>query len=110
MLEKEGINISVGALIDGGETPKSILNNMMKDMQVLDLTGCGLEETLYYVSCGSTVFAMTGGSQAVLIVGYDAGGGYIFDPADQTTRKETIADLNEIFTNAGNIFFTYLKA
>ncbi len=110
MLEKEGINISVGALIDGGETPKSILNNMMKDMQVLDLTGCGLEETLYYVSCGSTVFAMTGGSQAVLIVGYDAGGVYIFDPADQTTRKETIADLNEIFTNAGNIFFTYLKA
>ena len=40
MLEKEGINISVNALIEGGETPKSILNNTMKDMQVLDLTGC----------------------------------------------------------------------
>ena len=46
MLEKEGINISVNALIEGGETPKSILNNTMKDMQVLDLTGCNIEEVL----------------------------------------------------------------
>ncbi len=108
MLEKEGINISVSALIEGGETPKNILNNTMKDMRVLDLTGCGVEETLYYVSCGNPVFAMTGGNDAVLIVGYDSGNVFLFDPVGRTVRKETLSDAAEMFTSAGNIFFTYL--
>ncbi len=108
MLEKEGINISVSALIEGGETPKNILNNTMKDMRVLDLTGCGVEETLYYVSCGNPVFAMTGSNDAVLIVGYDSGNVFLFDPVGRSSRKETLSDAEEMFTSAGNVFFTYL--
>lgn len=109
MLEKEGINISVSALIDGGETPKSILNNTMKDARVFDLTGCSVAEILYYVSCGSPVFAMTGGSDAVLVIGYDASTVTIFDPAVGTSHKMTMEDADEQFKNAGNIFFTYLS-
>lgn len=108
MLQREGINISVGALIEGGETPKSILNNTLKDRKVLDLTGCQTEEILYYVSCGSPVFAMTGGSAAVLVVGYDNSGVVIYDPAMGTTYRELLADADEMFADAGNIFFTYL--
>lgn len=108
MLEKEEINISVSALIEGGETPKNILNNTMKDMRVLDLTGCGVEETLYYVSCGNPVFAMTGGNDAVLIVGYDSGSVFLFDPVDKAVRKEALAEADARFASAGNIFFTYL--
>lgn len=108
MLEKEGINISVGALIEGGETPKSILNNTMKDVNVLDLTGCNVEEILYYVSCGSPVFAMTGSSDAVLVIGYDNNNVVIFDPGMGTTYRKSIAEADEIFANAGNVFFTYL--
>lgn len=109
MLEKEGINISVGALIAGGETPKSILNNTMKDANVLDLTGCSVEEVLYYVSCGSPVFAMTGSSDAVLIVGYDSSNIIVFDPVLQTTDRRAMTDADELFANAGNVFFTYLS-
>ncbi len=108
MLEKEGINISVNALIEGGETPKSILNNTMKDMQVLDLTGCNIEEVLYYVSCGSPVFSMTGSTDAVLIIGYDSNSVVIFDPALGTTYRKTLTEADEMFTAAGNVFFTYL--
>ena len=108
MLEKEGINISVNALIEGGETPKSILNNTMKDMQVLDLTGCNIEEVLYYVSCGSPVFSMTGSTDAVLIIGYDSNSVVIFDPALGTTYRKTLTEADEMFTPAGNVFFTYL--
>lgn len=108
MLEKEDINISVGALIEGGETPKSILNNTMKDFNVLDLTGCNVEEILYYVSCGSPVFVMTGSNDAVLIIGYDNNNVVIFDPEMGTTYRKSIAEADELFSNAGNVFFTYL--
>lgn len=107
MLQREGINISVGALIEGGETPKSILNNTLKDMNVLDLTGCDTEEILYYVSCGSPVFAMTGSNDAVLVVGYDSTSVVIYDPAIGMTYRKPIEEADEIFENAGNVFFTY---
>lgn len=109
MLEKEGINISVSALIDGGETPKDILRNTMKDSLVLDLAGCNVEETLYYVSCGSPVFAMTTGEDAVLIVGYDSDTIVIFDPIAESTYRKTYEEADAIFSNAGNVFFTYLN-
>ena len=44
-LGKEGINISVSALISQGETPKQILLNTLKDAAVLDLTGCTVDES-----------------------------------------------------------------
>lgn len=109
MLEKEGINVSVSALIAGGETPKNILTNTMKDAQILDLTGCSVEEILYYVSCGSPVFAMTGSSDAVLIIGYDSNNIIIFDPLLGMNYKKALTDADEMFSDAGNVFFSYLK-
>lgn len=109
MLEKEGINISVSALIAGGETPKNILANTMKDARVFDLTGCSVDEVLYYVSRKSPVFAMTGSNDAVLIIGYDASSIAIFNPSSGTTDRMPIADVNEMCGNAGNVFFTYLQ-
>ena len=109
MLEKEGINISVSALIAGGETPKNILSNTMKDARILDLTGCSVEEVLYYVSCGNPVFAMTGSNEAVLVVGYDANNVIIFDSSSGNNFKQSITEADEVFKGAGNVFFTYLK-
>ena len=109
MLEKEGINIGVGALIAGGETPENILKNTMKDALILDITGCSIEEVLYYVSCGKPVFAMTDKNEAVLLVGYDAGSVTIFDPVQEKNYREDMAKAEEIFQKAGNVFFTYLN-
>ena len=109
MLEKEGINISVSALIAGGETPKNILSNTMKEARILDLTGCSVEEVLYYVSCGNPVFAMTGSNEAVLVVGYDANNVIIFDSSSGNNFKQSITEADEVFKGAGNVFFTYLK-
>ena len=109
MLEKEGINISVNALIEQGKTPKEILTNTMKDATVLDLTGCTTDEILYYVSNGAPVFAMTDADDAVLIIGYDTNNITVFDPDLGTSYRKNQEDANEIFENAGSIFFTYLK-
>lgn len=108
MLEKAGININVEALITSGETPKSILHNTMKDATVLDLSGCSVDEVLYYVSCGSPVFAMTDSDTAVLIVGYDASNISVYDPELGMTYRKTIDEADEWFGDAGKVFFTYL--
>lgn len=108
MLEKEGINISVSALIHEGATPKEVLKNTMRDATVFDLSGCSVEEVLYYVNRGTPVFAMTGSNSAVLIIGYDANNITVFNPENQMTSKIGLGDANELFTNAGNVFFAYL--
>ncbi|MCI8389381.1 MAG: hypothetical protein HFI35_01485 [Roseburia sp.] len=108
MLEKEDIHINVGALIDEGETPWGVLTNTMRDVRVLDLTGCTVDEVLYYVSCGSPVFAMTGSGDAVLLTGYDSSNVIVFDPNAGASRRIPVDDADELFADAGNIFFTYL--
>ncbi len=109
ILEKEGIHVNVSALIAGGETPEKILKDTMKEAAVLDLTGCSAEEVLYYVSCGQPVFAMTGSSEAVLILGYDSANVILFDPAQGGRVKRSLAEMEEVFAGAGNVFLTYLS-
>ena len=77
----------------------------MKDARILDLTGCSVEEVLYYVSCGNPVFAMTGSNEAVLVVGYDANNVIIFDPSSGNNFKQSITEAEEVFKGAGNVFF-----
>ncbi|MBO5068982.1 MAG: hypothetical protein J6C37_01260 [Roseburia sp.] len=108
LLQREGIHIGVGALIADGETPKSVLISALKEAQVLDLTGCSVEEVLYYVSCGNPVFAMTGSDSAVLITGYDSNNIFVFDPAQNKTIKKSMSEADELFVNAGSVFFSYL--
>ncbi len=109
MLQREGIHVSAGALIAGGETPREILTDAMHDFLVLDLAGCSVDEVLYYVSCGSPVFAMSGSDKAVLITGYDGSFVYIFDPAaGGATKRIGMADAENLFDGAGRVFFSYL--
>lgn len=109
MLQKEGMNISVSALIAQGNTPKQILTNTLKDATVLDLTGCTVDEILYYVSSGSPVFAMTGVSDAVLVIGYDADSVVLYDPVRGTSYSCAVQEADVMFSNAGSVFFTYQK-
>lgn len=109
MLGVENLNVGVQGLLDRGDTPKTILTDTMQDNTVLDLTGCNLDELLYYVGRGTPVFAMTGASDAVLLVGYDTSSVTIFDPASNVTSKKTLEDAAELFRQSGNVFLAYLK-
>ena len=68
-----------------------------------------VDEVLYYVSCGSPVFAMTGSGDAVLLTGYDSSNVIVFDPDAGASRRIPVDDADELFADAGNIFFTYLS-
>lgn len=109
LLEREEMNISVSTLMEQGETPLEILTNALKEANVLDLTGCRLDEILYYISNGAAVFAMSDANQAVLLIGYDASHVTIYDAVSNQTYRKTMEEADEMFVNAGSIFFTYLK-
>ena len=90
MLNYRGNGLSVKELIDNGGTPKSAIENTLKDSVVLDISGCTVEEILFYVSKGSPVFAMTGTDSAVLVTGYSSGSIYYYDPQTHSTRSKVI--------------------
>lgn len=109
MLERESVNISVTALIGQGKTPKEILETTMENVTALDLTGCSLDEVLYYINLGNPVFAMRSDTDAVLVAGYDSQNVILYNPLENTTEKMGMGDAGEMFENAGNVFIGYLK-
>ena len=76
---------------------------------VLDLTGCTLEEILYFVSNKRPVLAAADGG-TVLITGYDDYGNLILlKPGETETYFYGPEDSKALFEAAGNQFVTYLN-
>lgn len=109
MLVRENENIQVNALLAQGETPMTVLQNSLKDYQILDLTGCSVSEVLYYVSIGNPVYVRTGDGEALLIIGYDAVNIDVFDPAQNRTYKIGMEDAQEQFEQQGSVYISYIK-
>ncbi len=108
MLDYCGKGMCVSNLASDGATPEKILGQILTDSVVLDVSGCHVRNIIFYVGKGSPVFAMTSEKTAVLVTGYTSGRIYYFDPAAQETFSKSYEDADKWFTNAGNIFFTYL--
>ena len=76
---------------------------------VIELTGCTLDQVLYFVSKGRPVLAETADG-TVIIAGYDDFGNTILlRPGDTETSFCGPNDSKELFEAAGNHFVTYLE-
>jgi hypothetical protein len=84
-----------------------LLNQSMGN-SILKLTGCTLDEVLYYVSKERPVLAMKDTDNAVLIIAYDAYNITVIDPALHKTMKIGLKDGQDMFRAAGNIFVCYV--
>ncbi len=84
-----------------------MLNQGMGD-SLLNLTGCTLDEVLYYISKKRPVLAMKDSDNAVLIISYDAYNITVIDPSSFTTKKIGLNDGMKLFQSAGNIFLSYI--
>lgn len=109
MLSWNELDVNVSKLTGEGSTPKEVLEDSLQDARVLDLTGCTVDEILFYVSCQNPVFAMTGNDSAVLITGYNSKNIFYYNPANHTTESMSIKDADKWFGKAGSIFFAYLE-
>lgn len=109
ILAYNGINKDVSGDISNGNTAIKILSNEITDKTTRDLTGCTLEQMLYYVSKGEPVLAMINSSDYVVIVGYDFYNVVLFNPMTGETYKHGQEEAGEMFKNAGNKFIVAHK-
>lgn len=104
LLNQAGAGADTDALLNEGKTVYEILSENISDRAVYNLTGCTLEQVLYYVGEGSPVYAVLN-DQAVLLTGYDSGSVVIYDPDSGSTWSGTISTLTEEFAAGGNQFY-----
>ena len=105
------------AKISVDKIPQAIQNGVM-DLDTLesqlgkvaiDLTGCTLEQVLYFVGNRHPVLAWTG-TETVIITGYDDYGNLILlKPGETETYFYGPEDSKTMFEAAGNQFMTYLN-
>lgn len=109
MIQWEGKTGSVSDMIAQGNSPEDVLVTMLPEYEILNLSGCSVDEMFYYVNNGTPVFALTSQDTAVLLTGYTSSLVYYYDPATHTTQKMATQDANNIFSQAGNVFLAYQK-
>lgn len=77
------------------------------EQRVLDVSGCTLDQVLYFVSHGSPVIAQTL-QGPVIIVGYDEFNVFLLDPGTTEWYYGGLNDSAAMFEEAGNVFLTYM--
>lgn len=93
------------AINEGIMDPKQLGESLGKT--VLDLSGCTLDQVLYFVSAGLPVLAQTADGP-VIISGYDEYNTILLKPGESETYFYGMQDSTKLFEESGNVFVTYL--
>lgn len=104
------LNYRSGGVYTGSLKPGTV-SDMLKQATggaMLNLTGCSLDEVLYYIDKNIPVIGMKDEDSAVLIVGYDTYNITVIDPSLHQRKKIGLNDGTALFKEAGNLFFSYL--
>jgi hypothetical protein len=108
MLDYQKVNSTKEQLSVKDSSAYEVLKKYSKYTPVR-LTGITLDDALYYVSKGRPVIAMIDVTNAVIIYGYDTFNIMVIDPLTSKTKKIGIGDSANMFTDAGNVFLSYLE-
>ena len=111
ILEYEGISRNCQYLLDRGENAVKILEDNLEDVTILDLTGCSLEDVLYYVNQDIPVLVLMKDGSSVLLIGFNEKNTVIMNPDAQgdLVYKMGMNDSKEWFEENGNKFITYIR-
>ncbi len=74
----------------------------------VNLTGCTVDEILYFVSNEKPVIAMKNATDAVLITAYDTSSVTWFDPTTGHSTKMSLSTAESHFKAAGYVFISYI--
>lgn len=107
MAAYQGKEIDVSGLTQETSV-KEFLENAT-GIRILSLTGTSLDEVLYFVYKGAPVYAMKNQTDAVVITGYTANGITVYDPATGKYKGYTMREAEEMFDEAANLFFSYIR-
>lgn len=107
ILKQNNIQISTNELSQKKKSAYKILKENLKE-KAINLTGCNLDEVLYYVSGGRGVLAMEHSSKAVLLTGYNESTVTMYDPDTGKEQQMTLEKADKMFKDAGYVFLSYL--
>lgn len=101
---------SAQVTVNASELKGSSAMDMLQDYldTPVNLTGCTVDEVLYFVSNEKPVIAMKNESQAVLITAYDTGSVTYYDPSTGTTSRISLNSAENLFEKAGYIFVSFI--
>ena len=103
-----GKNLSAYEISTGSKTVSELMEQC-SGHQTLNLTGCALDDVLYYISQGSPVLAKYSSRRYVVVMSYNSTKIRYLDPV---TGQSTVAgrqELTETLKKAGNVFYSYLN-
>lgn len=108
ILAFEGVMRNCSYLLEQGESVTDILGENLENVQVLELTGCSLDNILYYVNMDIPVMVRLGHRKAVLVTGFNDSEVVILDPEAGTLSKVKKKQAEKIFEEAGSYYITYV--
>ncbi len=108
LLKHYGVICNTEYLLESGQTVIEILEGNLADAQILDLTGCSMDATLYYVNQDIPILALLDNGEAVLITGFNEANVVIMEPSSGKLYKKGMMDATEWFLENGNQFITYV--
>lgn len=109
VMEYEGIVRNAEYMLRQGDSAMFILQNNIRNIQVLDLRGCSLDTVLYYTNQDIPVLATLADGNAVLIVGFNEQNIIVMDPQTGTVYRKGRNDSIAWFEENGNQFITYIR-
>ncbi|MCD7981904.1 MAG: hypothetical protein LUF32_06270 [Clostridiales bacterium] len=108
LLSEAGVSADVEALLASGKSAYEILSEAAADLSVYNLTGCTLDQVLYFVGTGMPVYAVLDG-QAVLIIGYDDSSVTVYDPLTDSATARAADTASDDFAASGNVFYFIIE-
>lgn len=109
VLQFEGISRNTENMLAQGQNAQQIMEENLKDYDVLNLTGCPMDVALYYMNQDIPVLARQGKDSYVLIIGFNQQNVVLFDPEIGKIFKHGMNDSREMFAENGNCFVTYAR-
>lgn len=105
ILAVKGVRADAAAMVESGMSVREILEETIPG-EMLDLTGCSLQEILYFISNGRPVLLLTGKFTAELLVGYDNYNITFYNVLDGTYSKMGRNDTAAYIEKMGSYLFT----
>ena len=109
ILELEGISRKTQPFLDLGEDAWTILDSVLREDKILNLTGCRLDTVLYYLDKDIPVLAIMNNGDAYLITGFNEYNVVLMDPKTGSVAKKGMNDSREMFEKNGNQFISYVR-
>lgn len=106
ILFQQGITLDATQMIEEGMSVRDILDEALPG-KALDLSGCTLQQVLYFISAGHPVIVLTGETTADLMVGYDNYNITFYNVLDGTYYKKGRNDTAEYLERTGGYLFSY---